>query len=74
MRKGETMERKRLEEDGVEFENPDHWETWETKIYIIRDHRSQGTNNTYLTIPIDIIRHLNLVHKQKVKVAIKRIP
>ena len=63
----------KLEEDGVEFDTPDHWETWESKIYSYHDPRSI-CRNTYVLVPMTIVRHLKLKHKQKIKVAIKPLP
>jgi len=65
--------KQKLEEDGLEFITPEHWETWNSKIYVYKDVRS-NSRNSVLLVPATIVRHLNLHHKQKVKIAIKPLP
>ncbi len=75
------IERKRMEQDGLFLESPDHWEMFETTIYIYkskekRQHKNRGehthSQGRVLNVPIQIARHLNLKNKDKIMVAIKR--
>jgi hypothetical protein len=65
--------RAKLEEDGIELDVPEHWETWEGMLYIYPCSKT-ATWNTYIHVPIAIIRHLKLTHKRKIKIAIKLLP
>ena len=56
---------KRMEEDGIIEETPEHWETYTAKV--------RNISRTYaVTIPIDIARHLQLKKGDSIQVAIKR--
>jgi len=59
----------RLEQDGIVVDAPEHWETWQTKVYMYS--RPNSIHQSSIPIPIDIQRHLNLKHKDQVIVAIK---
>jgi hypothetical protein len=58
----------RREPDGIELADPRHWESWRTSVYIYEDGPSR---NITLNIPVDVARHLDLEHKQRIQVAIK---
>lgn len=68
------VERKRLEQDGLYVDSSDHWEMFDTKIYIREGISKQGykTKARSVCVPIDIVRHLKLKNKDKIVVAIKR--
>lgn len=59
--------RQRREQDGLYLDKPDHWEMWETKIY-----RQKTRRQGHVTVPVDIVRHLNLENQDLVFCAIKR--
>lgn len=65
--------RSRLEQDGLFLEEPEQWEMWRGGTYIKRKQNG-AIRRAILTIPNDIVRHLNLRNKQKVMVAIKVLP
>ena len=55
----------RLEEDGLYVSDPKHWELLEDrKVYIY------GDKMAHFCIPMDVVRHLKLKHKDKVTIAI----
>jgi hypothetical protein len=58
-------------ENGLEEEEPQHWETWEGIIYIYKT--KYGNNQRQIIVPYNIVHHLGLHHKQKIQVAIKTI-
>ena len=76
----------RLEQDGLYICNPEHWETWETKVRIYKYGFSQkyktinGKIKIYsskqkistIYLPIDLVRHLKLEHNDKIQVAIRK--
>ncbi len=64
-----AMTRKRMEENGLYISSAEHWELIEDKvIYIyIYKHCTLAT----IHIPMDIIRHLGLKHKDKITIAIR---
>lgn len=57
-------ERQRLEENGLYLSNPKHWELLEDITIYVRP-TFHG-----ISIPIDIVRHLGLKHKDKITIAI----
>jgi len=60
--------KRRLEQDGLYLDDPDHWEMFDGTIYI---HQFKTYKYAHLYFPIDIVRHLKLQHKQRVTIAIK---
>lgn len=65
-------QKKRMEQDGLILDSSQHWETWTGKVYLYYARKRDHTwHNAYVTIPVDIIRHLNLKHMDQVTVAIK---
>ena len=58
--------KRRLEQDGLYVDTSDHWEMFETKTSIYTYH------GCTIYIPIDIVRHLKLKHRDEIVVAIKR--
>lgn len=78
--------RRRLEQDGMYLSRKEHWELIEKKpVYITSKKRKRkcilkdGTVKTYVLnqtqavflIPLDVVRHLKLKHKDKISVAIR---
>jgi hypothetical protein len=60
-----------MEEDGYFVSDSKHWELIENKPVFIYDKGIKG-GQCYLNIPIDVVRHLKLNHKDKVDIAIRR--
>jgi len=63
--------RSRFERDGLTIEDVDEWQTWEGTVYVYADKRSRYTRAMF-SVPVDIMRYLNLKHKDRVRLAIKR--
>ena len=59
--------RELLEQDGLYKGEPEHWEMWEGKVYYYPEQ-----HGSYVHLPMDILRHLELKHKEKVQIAIRR--
>lgn len=69
--------KKRLEEDGVYTANPEHWEFFNTPVFVYINHskykeKYYTTMNTNIRIPNDVVRHLNLQNKERIDIAIRR--
>ena len=64
-------QRKRLEMNGVFNESAEHFEMWESPIYIY--NRKEKGFQCFIKVPIDVVRHLDLNNKERVIVAIKKI-
>jgi hypothetical protein len=64
-------QKQRMEQDGLFFEDKEHWEVWETTIY--NYYRKGKYSSTYVMVPMNIFNHLQLKHKQKILVAIQKI-
>ena len=65
---------RRLEEDGTYIMDKDHFEFFETHIYIYQLHSKyyKCGYSRRIQIPADIVRHLGLKHKDNIMVAIKK--
>ena len=57
------------------FEDEDeHWETWLGKVYVYHPPKKQRGRNANLVVPINIVDHLGLSHKDRISVAIRHVP
>jgi len=77
----------RLKQTGLYVSNPEHWETWDSKIHIYKQVRQQkykistGEIRSCLVkiihgrilIPVNLIRHLKLEHGDKIQIAIRKV-
>lgn len=66
-----TVKRQRLEENGLYLSDPKHWEVFESTLYFYPTPQNRGTHASLL-VPIDLVRHLGLKHKEKIVVAIRK--
>ena len=65
-------QKRHMEQDGLILDSSQHWETWTSKVYLYRKRvRDHTWHSAYVCIPMDIVRHLNLKHKDQIIVAVK---